>query len=180
MSLEAHISDCMLGELSLVEALLYQPMGIWAMNILCGTLVLRRIPCCCVYCGRNLMFLPGETLFERGRCKKNPHGLWSRPLPVKNKPKHGIVWNGSMWQKHLQSWCWKCLRCWVYMANRIQTSEQRNGFLSRLDITDEMLAGSMCTPAKGCRTGWRQHSQLQHWWELGWGAGHLVRLPIVF
>lgn len=41
------------------------------------------------------------------------------------------------------------------MANRIQISEQRNGLLSGLDITDEMFAGSVChescfsTPSRG-------------------------------
>lgn len=159
ISLGLHVFDCVLGEMSFIEALLYQPLGIWAMNISGGPLVLRRISCCYfavaeISCIFFFLELPSEmwTVWEI------LIGFWSRALPAKNKSKLEIVCNGSMWQKHLQSCHWKCLFCWVYMANRIQINEQRNGLLSRLDIVDEMFAGSMyhescfCTPSRGCHT----------------------------
>lgn len=46
ISLELHVLDHALGEMSLVETFLYQPVGIRAMNILSTALVLRRIPDC--------------------------------------------------------------------------------------------------------------------------------------
>lgn len=111
-------------------------------------------------CGRDLMhfFFFLELPSEMWTVWEILIGFWSRALPAKNKSKLEIVCNGSMWQKHLQSCHWKCLFCWVYMANRIQINEQRNGLLSRLDIVDEMFAGSMyhescfCTPSRGCHT----------------------------
>lgn len=163
--------------MSLIEALLYQPLGIWAMNILGETLVLRRIPCHCFCCGRNHICFPGQTPSEMWTVRRILIGFWSRALPAKNKSKLGIVCHGSMWQKHLQSCHRKCLFCWVYMANRIQISEQRNGLLSRLDIVDEIFAGSMyhescfCAPPRGCHAGW-QHFQPQHLWETNWNICH--------
>lgn len=128
-------------------------------------------------CGRNLMCFLGETPSKMWTVNEILIGFWSRPLSAKNKSKLEVVCNGSMWQKHLQSGRWKCLFCWVYMANRIQISEQRNGLLSRLDIIDEMFAGSMyhescfCTPSRGFHAGW-QHSQPQRLWETSWSICH--------
>lgn len=67
--------DGVLGEMSLGEALLYQSVGIWAVNILGGASVLRRLPGCCFCHGRNLMGLPGEILSEMWMVKRNPHRL---------------------------------------------------------------------------------------------------------
>ena len=131
--------------------------------------------------GRNLnvffFFLVGQTPSEMWTVREIFIGFWSRALPAKNKSKLEIVCNGPLWQKHLQSCHWKCLFCWVYMANKIQISEQRNGLLSRLDIVDEMFAGSMyhkfcfCTPSRGCHAGW-QHFQPQRLWETSWSICH--------
>lgn len=166
--------------MSLVEALLCQPLGILALNILGGTLILRRILRCCsavAEISTYFFFLVGETPSEMWTVREIFIGFWSRALPVKNKSKLEIVCNGPLWQKHLQSCHWKCLFCWVYMANKIQISEQRNGLLSRLDIVDEMFAGSMyhefcfCTLSRGCHAGWR-HFQPQRLWETSWSICH--------
>lgn len=128
-------------------------------------------------CGRTLVCFPGETPSEMWTVRGILIGFWSRALPAKNKSRLEIVCHGSLWQKHLQSCHWKCLFCWVYMANRIQISEQRNGLLSRLDIVDGMYAGStyhkacFCTPPRGCHAGW-QHFQLQCLWETSWSICH--------
>lgn len=165
ISMEDHALDGILG-MWLAKIFLYQPVGIWAMNILGGTLDLRRISCCCVCHGRNFMCLPGETPSVMGVGKEISIGFWSRPpLPAKNNSRLKVIWNESRWQKHLQSCCWKCLFYWASMANRIRISEQRHGVLSRLDVSDGMFAGNtdpescFWAPWRGCHASrWHFHS----------------------
>lgn len=94
-----HVFYCALGEMSLVEALLCQPLGILALNILGGTLILRRILRCCsavAEISTYFFFLVGETPSEMWTVREIFIGFWSRALPVKNKSKLEIVCNGPL------------------------------------------------------------------------------------